>query len=99
MRGMRTRVTRRTAFVLLVFAAALVFVLSAAKTKSIDHIDVHDGFETTRLSKLWETSRFAPGAVTMQTNVVKAGQRAAQIVVHSRDMFEAGMGGDKDSER
>jgi hypothetical protein len=63
------------------------------------HIDVYDGFETPMLSKLWDTDRFTPGAVTMQTNIVRAGHGAAQIVLRSGDTFEAGINDSKDSER
>jgi hypothetical protein len=62
-------------------------------------IDVYDGFETPILSNLWETSRFAPGAVEMQSDVVRAGHGAVKLTVHPRDMFEAGQNGDLDSER
>jgi hypothetical protein len=62
-------------------------------------IDVRDGFETRELSGIWDTGRFAPGAVTMQSEVVRAGRGAAKIVLHSKDQFEAGVDGDKDSER
>jgi hypothetical protein len=62
-------------------------------------IDVYDAFETASLSKLWRTDRFEPGAVTMQTNIVRAGRGAAMITVHARDKFEAGIKGSKDSER
>jgi hypothetical protein len=60
---------------------------------------VYDGFDSPKLSGLWETSRFEPGAVTMQSEIVRAGGGAAKIVVHSRDRFEAGVNGHKDSER
>ena len=62
-------------------------------------IQVYDGFETANLSKIWETDRFAPGAVEMQTNVFRAGHGAARITVHAKDVFEGGMNGDSDSER
>ncbi len=62
-------------------------------------IDVYDGFDTPPLSKLWETSRFTPGAVEMQSAIVRAGDGAVRITVHSRDTFEAGQSGDADSER
>jgi hypothetical protein len=61
--------------------------------------DVYDGFETSRLSKVWDASRFVPGAVQMQTNVVRAGRSAAQVTVHTHDKFEAGINGSRDSER
>ncbi|MGA2180432.1 MAG: polysaccharide lyase [Verrucomicrobiota bacterium] len=62
-------------------------------------IDVYDGFETTSLSKVWDTSRFVPGAVEMQTNIFRAGHGAAKITLHARDTFEAGINGSRDSER
>ena len=62
-------------------------------------IDVYDGFETPALSKLWSTDRFVAGAVSMQTNFVRSGQSAAQITVHAGEKFEAGINGNKDSER
>lgn len=63
------------------------------------HIDVYEGFKSSSLSSLWDTSRFVPGAVTMQSERVRAGRGAAKIVLHSREMFEAGIKGSADSER
>jgi hypothetical protein len=62
-------------------------------------IDVYDGFETASLSKVWDTDRFVPGAVEMQTNIVRAGRGAEKITLHARDTYEAGINGSKDSER
>lgn len=62
-------------------------------------VDVHDAFETRELSKIWDTDRFARGAVTMQSEFVRAGRGAAKVVVHSRDVFEAGINGNADTER
>lgn len=59
----------------------------------------YDGFETAQLSQFWTTDRFKPGAVTMQTNIVRVGHSAAEITVHARDQFEAGINGNSDSER
>jgi Polysaccharide lyase len=64
-----------------------------------NQFNVYDGFETNTLSKLWETSRFAPGAVSIETGNVRAGHSAVKIVVHSNDKFEAGNNGNSDSER
>lgn len=77
------------------------FCISSAQaaTANAPGLNVYDGFETPGLSKLWETSRFTPGAVTMQSNIVRAGHGAAQITLRSRDTFEAGIKGSKDSER
>jgi hypothetical protein len=65
----------------------------------VSPVDVYDAFETRELSKIWDTDKFVRGAVTMQSEVVRAGRGAAKIVVHSHDKFEAGINGDKDSER
>ena len=62
-------------------------------------VDVYDGFETSKLSRLWESERFEPGAVMMQTNIVRTGHGAARVVVHTHDKFEAGLNGNNDSER
>jgi len=82
------------------FSLSAAAVAQAQTTRaSAPVIEVYDGFETPELSKLWSTDRFEPGAVTMQTNIVRAGHGAAQIVLRSRDTFEAGIKGSKDSER
>ena len=70
--------------------------LTCAETQ---FVDVYDGFETPTLSRVWSNDRFEPGAVEMQTNIVRAGHSAAKITVRSRDKFEAGINGNKDSER
>lgn len=62
-------------------------------------MDVYDGFDSPTLSNLWETSRFALGAVVMEQDVIRAGRGAAQITLRPRDMFEAGQNGNTDSER
>jgi hypothetical protein len=62
-------------------------------------IDVYDGFESPTVSPLWETTRLAPGALTLQSAITRAGHGAVQITVHANDKFEAGINGDADSER
>jgi hypothetical protein len=62
-------------------------------------IDIYDGFESPSLSQIWDTDRFVPGAVEMQTSIVRAGHGAAKISVRPQDKFEAGINGNKDSER
>jgi hypothetical protein len=73
--------------------------VSCGEEKGAPSIEVYDGFETPTLAKVWSTDRFEPGAVEMQTNVVRAGHGAAKITVRSKDKFEAGVNGNKDSER
>ena len=73
--------------------------ISRAQVATAPGMDVYDGFETASLSKAWDTSRFVPGAVEMQTNVFRAGCGAAEITLRARDTYEAGINGSKDSER
>jgi hypothetical protein len=47
--------------------------ISRAQVANAPGMDVYDGFETTGLSKAWDTSRFVPGAVEMQTNNFRSG--------------------------
>jgi hypothetical protein len=86
---------------LLVFGLLLLLAtsVSQAETKSSPGIDVYDGFEATGLSKVWDTDRFVAGAVTIQTNIARAGHGAARITVHANEKFEAGINGNSDSER
>jgi hypothetical protein len=83
--------------------AASVFLQkpSAPQDKSTHRagINVYDGFETATLGNAWESSRFAPGAVEMQTDHVRAGHGAVKLKVRSHDQFEAGINGNSDSER
>lgn len=60
---------------------------------------MYDGFEARTLSRIWDIGRLERGAVTMQSEIVRAGHGAAKVVVHSRDKFEAGVNGDAASER
>jgi hypothetical protein len=77
-------------------AAVLLSACSAGRDSSTS---VYDGFETSALSRLWATDRFAPGAVSMQSAVVRAGHGAARIVLHAGDIFEPGIKGSRDTER
>jgi hypothetical protein len=73
--------------------------VSCKQVTNAPGLDVYDGFETTDLSRIWDTNRFVPGAVQMQTNIIRAGRGAAKITLHARDTYEAGINGSRDSER
>jgi len=61
--------------------------------------DVYDAFDSPALSRLWATDRFAPGAVTIQSDIVRAGGGAAKLTLHAGEVFERGIKGSKDTER
>jgi len=101
--GVGLQPKRHHQITILVTGVALGLIASFAyrhwANAPLSHVDVYDGFETQKLSRLWDTDRFERGAVTMQAQIVRAGHGAAKVVVHSRDKFEAGINGNNDSER
>ena len=55
---------------------------------------VYDGFETPGLGQHWETRRFLPGAVQIQSSVVRAGKWAAGITLRPGDQIPQERGSD-----
>jgi len=67
-----------------IFPAACLLSLSACSPQpSI----VSDGFEGPTLSALWSTRKFVPGAVEIQSAVVRQGKGAARITLHHGDQM------------
>ena len=62
-------------------------------------INVYDGFESDKLRRIWSTDRMVKGALQIQSNIVRKGHKAAMITLRSDDVYEAGQGESKDSER
>lgn len=62
-------------------------------------LPVHDGFEDTSLSKIWNTSRMVAGAVKIQSAIKLSGHSAAAITLHMGDKYEAGNDSSLVSER
>jgi hypothetical protein len=50
-------------------------------------VDVHDGFESAVLSPLWSVERMLPGAVEIQSRVVRSGKNAVAITLHPGDQL------------
>jgi hypothetical protein len=71
----------RTAPVLFLRAAAFAACVDRTRTPVVD------GFEAQSLGAHWETKRFVPGAVQIQSQVVRAGQRAARITLSPGDQI------------
>jgi uncharacterized protein (TIGR03435 family) len=62
-------------------------------------VDVYDGFESPTLSDLWDTSLSVPGAITLESAVVRSGHGAIRVDLNSHDKFSLGKDGDPDTER
>ena len=68
-------------------------------TSCRSQVNVYDGFETQELSKIWSTDRMVTDALKIQSNIVRSGHSAAKITLKTGDVYEAGLGKSKDSER
>lgn len=94
-----TKGTTHNLIKLLLPAIFLSIVVAQIQAQTVAPINIYDGFEGPVLSNLWETTRFAAGAVEMQSTFARAGQGAVKITVRSNDTFEAGQNDNADSER
>ncbi len=64
-----------------------LLILTAAR---LIPVHVYDGFESSGLSwSHWSSQRMVSGAATIQDQIVRSGQRALAITVHSGDRYEA----------
>ncbi len=79
-------------------AVLLLAALIGAAVLAGAPLNVYDGFETSTLGNLWMTIRFAPGAVVMQSKIVRAGKSAAEITLHTGEVTEDN-GKDQPTER
>jgi hypothetical protein len=64
-------------------AGIIVVVGSGCQRETL----VYDGFESPVLGKYWQTTKFLPGAVQIQSSVVRAGRGAARITLRSGDQI------------
>jgi hypothetical protein len=71
---------------LLLLALAAVTVLVWRFTRPVH---VTDGFEEPGLGSIWTSARLAPGAFSVQEDVVRSGRRAARITLRASDRHEA----------
>jgi Polysaccharide lyase len=72
-------------------ASAIVFLLLFVPWLGLRRIPIHvyDGFETSGLSwSRWSRGRLVPGAVAIEHQIVRTGEGALAITVHSGDRYE-----------
>ncbi|MEP6676904.1 MAG: polysaccharide lyase [Ferruginibacter sp.] len=87
----------RTGFKTKKYLFALPLLLAIISCRS--PINVYDGFETPGLNKIWGTDRMEMHSFQIQSAIVRKGTSAAKITLQPGDVFEAGVGKSKDSER
>jgi hypothetical protein len=78
-----------------IFLLWLLFTIIACKSP----VNVADSFETPTLSTIRATGRMTCSTLQMQSKIVRKGNSAAMITLHSGDVFEAGTGTSANSER
>lgn len=61
--------------------------------------ELYDGFEGEELSDIWSHAKFEEGAVKIQSEIVRKGKNAVQIVIQKGDRIEQGNANSKTSER
>jgi len=61
--------------------------------------ELYDGFEGKELSEIWGHAKFEEGAVKIQSEIVRKGKSAVQIVIQKGDRIEQGSANSKTSER
>lgn len=50
--------------------------------------ELYDGFEVDSLSDIWKQTKFEPGAVELQSEIVRKGKQALKITIHKGDKAE-----------
>jgi len=69
------------AFYLVVLAA-----LSSCKTEKAS--DIFDDFESVTLNPVWDSTKFIPGALELQSSIVRSGSRAAKLTLRKGDQID-----------
>ena len=55
-------------------------------------IIARDNFEADSLSSIWRTDKFIPGALLLQSEVVRTGEKACKLTLRPGDQIEEEMG-------
>jgi hypothetical protein len=66
----------------------LLLLILIGSCKSDQKIDISDGFESQKLSQIWSSVRIIPGALEIQSKIVRSGQYAAKITLNPNDQVD-----------
>jgi hypothetical protein len=80
--------TEQTKFMHAIFIHLSALFLTANICQG--QISAYDGFETSKLSKIWSMERMVPRSLEIQSKIVRQGKRAVKITLKTNDTFEAG---------
>ena len=79
------------------FVSLFLFLIITTSCKT--QVNIYDGFEKTELSEIWNKDRITANSFQIQSTIVRRGNSAARITLKSGDVFEAGTGKSKSTER
>jgi hypothetical protein len=51
-------------------------------------LEISDGFESNKLGDIWRSDKFIPGALEIQSNIVKTGESAVKITLNPEDQID-----------
>src|ERR1039458_7146324 len=86
-------------FIFLLIELTALLLSSCSRFKLISTLPVYDGFENSNLSNIWDTDKFVPGDVEIQSKIVRSGQHAIKITLHTGDLHEVGQHGSYPTDR
>lgn len=67
-------------------------ILILISCRSNQRLDIYDGFESPKLNPIWSDWRYLPGAVEIQSEIVREGKSACKITLHPGDQMEEEIG-------
>lgn len=67
-------------------------IIILTSCQSNQRLDIYDGFESEEVSPIWSDWRYLPGAVEIQSEIVKEGKSACKITLHPGDQMEEEIG-------
>ena len=92
-------ITINNLFKIIILLQIAFILFGCTRSKLLPGVPIHDGFETSALGNLWATDKILTSDYSMQSAVVRNGNSALQITLHTSDHFEAGQHGNNNSER
>ena len=66
----------------------LIALMSLPACRSSRRLHVKDGFESTNLNPIWQSVKFVPGALQIQSERVRRGSRAACLTLRAGDQID-----------
>jgi hypothetical protein len=70
------------------FALFIITLAALSSCKPDRPSDIHDDFEAVALNPVWDSTKFIPGALELQSSIVRSGSRAAKLTLKQGDQID-----------